>query len=101
MLTTICAYGFAGMTALGFALTVTDRILAKTTKFRIHENILMVIACLLGALGVTLGFFFARRGVYKPEFRLGVPAIALGEIVLLIWMVPGFFEALKSILGIV
>lgn len=100
MLTTICAYGFAVMTALGFVLTVTDRILAKTTKFRIHENILMVIACLLGALGVTLGFFFARRGLYKPEFRLGVPAIALGEIVLLIWMVPGFFEALKNVLGV-
>jgi len=100
MVAHILAYLTAGMTILGFILTVADRIFAKFSTFRIHENILLVIACLLGATGVMLGFFFARRGLYKPEFRLGVPAIALGELVLLFWMVPGFFEALKAVLGI-
>ncbi len=100
MLATIAAYTLIYMSALGFLLTVTDRILAKTTKIRIHENILIGVACLFGAIGVTLGFFLAKRGLYKPEVRLGVPAIALGETVLLFWAIPGFFAALQLALGI-
>ena len=99
MLTLILAYIAVVMTILGFVLTIVDRILAKFTKIRIHENILLGIACLLGAVGVMFGFFFAKRGLFKPEFRLGVPALALGEFVLLIWMAPGFFAAVKTVLG--
>lgn len=99
MLALILAYIAVVMTILGFVLTIADRILAKVSKIRIHENILLGIACLLGAAGVMLGFFFAKRGLFKPELRLGVPALALGELILLIWMVPGFFAAVKTVLG--
>lgn len=98
MFITIIAYIFIIANALGFLLTVIDRISAKVFKnLRIHENILLLIACLLGGFGVMLGLFFTPRGLYKPEFRLGIPAIALGELILLFWALPGFFDVLKSI----
>lgn len=101
MLAQILAYITVGATALGFVLTVLDRILAKATKgkTRIHENVLFAIACCLGALGVMLGVFFAARDLYKPEFRLGVPAIAVGELILLFWAVPDFWVAVKAVFG--
>ena len=100
-LASILAYGMVGMTGLGFLLTVLDRILAASTKktVRISENLLLGIAFLLGGIGVMLGFFLAKRGLYKPETRLGVPAVALGETILLFWMVPGFWEAVKAVFG--
>lgn len=97
MLATILAYITVCMTIIGFVATVADRVLAKLSKTRIPENLLFLMACLLGALGVTLGFFLAKRGLYKQETRLGVPAIALGEIVLLVWMVPGFWDAVLAV----
>lgn len=98
MFATILAYMFLIMSVLGFLLAVVDRICAaRAAKFRIHENVLFIVACLLGAVGVMLGFFLAKKGLYKQEIRLGIPAIAIGEVVLLIWAVPGFFDALKSI----
>lgn len=99
MLAKILAYATLIMTILGFVLTVIDRVGAKASKgsFRIHENILFIIACLLGAPGVMLGMLFAPRGLYKQEVRLGIPAIALGEVVLLFWAVPNFWIAMKAI----
>lgn len=98
MFVKIIAYTFVSVTVLGFVLTVFDRISAKVFKnFRIPENILLLLACLLGAFGVMLGLFLAPRSLYKQEFRLGVPAIALGELILLFWSVPGFWDALKGI----
>lgn len=101
MVAKILAYVAVGATALGFLLTVVDRVGAKVSKgkFRIHENVLFILACLLGALGVMLGMFFAPRGLYKPETRLGVPAIAVGELILLFSAVPGFWDAVKAIFG--
>lgn len=98
MLTQILAYAFVGMSALGFVLTVLDRILAKTAKkARIPEIVLFCLACLLGGLGVMLGLFLAPRGIYKKEFRLGIPALAAGEIILLAWMVPDFLAAVGGL----
>ncbi len=101
MLATIFAYALLGMNALGFVLTVLDRILAAVTKgkTRIPENLILYVGFLLGGIGVTLGFFLAKRGLYKAETRLGVPAVALGETILLFSMVPGLWDAVKLIFG--
>jgi uncharacterized membrane protein YsdA (DUF1294 family) len=88
---------FLIMSGLGFILTVADRVLARISKLRVHENILFIVACLLGALGVMLGFFFAKRDLYKREIRVGIPAIAIGEVILLLWAAPGFFAAVRDI----
>ena len=99
MLITLCAYLFIAMTILGFTLTVFDRFLARSGKKRLPETLLFTIACLLGAVGVMFGFFLAKRGVYSSAFRLGIPAIAVGELILLAWMVPSFFKTAASLLG--
>lgn len=105
MLATILANVFFYMTIGGFALTVFDRILAAATKkrekpIRLPEKLLLGIAFLFGGVGVMLGFFLARRDLYTPETRLGVPAVALGETILLFWTIPGFWAALAAVLGL-
>ncbi len=95
----IVAYALIIMTIVGFVLTVTDRIMAKATDGakRIKENFLLAIAFLLGGVGVMVGFFLAKHGLYKPETRLGVPAVAVGETILLFWFIPGVWDAIKII----
>lgn len=80
--------------------TLVSAFVPIKSRLRLPENLLLIIACLLGGIGVTLGFFLAKRGVYKPETRLGIPAIALGETIVIFQLVPGLWDALRAILGI-
>lgn len=97
MLATICAYTLLILSIVGFLLAVFDRNMARLGKKRLPEAVHLTVACCLGAIGTTLGFFLAKHKVFSMELRLAVPAIAVGEVVLLFWMVPGFWQAMVHI----
>lgn len=49
---------------------------------RIKLGAFLVVGILFGAVGELLGMIFCRHKWYKPSYRLGVPALALLNIVL-------------------
>lgn len=69
--------------ALGFALMLVDKLLAKKKQRRIPEASLMSIAVAGGSPGVLAGMLLARHKTRHIRFALGLPLILLLQILLL------------------
>ena len=69
--------------ALGFAIMLWDKYLAKNNLRRIPERSLFGIAVFGGSLGCILGMYTARHKTRHKSFTLGMPAILIVQIVLL------------------
>lgn len=70
--------------ALGFAIMLLDKLLAKKKLWRVPETSLFALAIIGGSLGCLLGMFLARHKTRHIEFILGLPAILVVHIVLLV-----------------
>ena len=87
MLTAICVFLLV-MNVLAFALMGIDKLKAKAGAWRVPEKTLFLVTALFGGLGGTLGMYFFRHKTKHWYFKLGFPALLVGQIVLLALVLP-------------
>lgn len=70
--------------AVGFAIMLYDKYLAKNNLWRIPEKTLFGIAAFGGSVGCLLGMYTARHKTRHKSFTLGIPAILAIQL-LAVW----------------
>lgn len=70
--------------ALGFLFMLIDKQKAKKKKWRIPEARLMLTAALGGSIGTLCGMYTFRHKTKHIKFTLGVPAILIGQVLLVL-----------------
>ena len=73
--------------ALGFAIMLWDKYLAKNNLRRIPEKSLFGIAVFGGSLGCIIGMYTARHKTRHKSFTLGMPAILIVQLLLLYFVI--------------
>lgn len=73
--------------ALGFAIMLWDKYLAKNNLRRIPEKSLFGIAVFGGSLGCIIGMYTARHKTRHKSFNLGMPAILVVQLLLLYFVI--------------
>lgn len=68
--------------ALGLAVMLLDKLLAKKKLWRVPESTLFAVAIIGGSLGSLVGMYLVRHKTMHIEFVLGLPAILIAHIVL-------------------
>lgn len=66
--------------AVGFAVMLYDKYLAKNNLWRIPETTLFGIAVIGGSVGCLIGMYTARHKTKHLSFTLGIPAILAAQI---------------------
>jgi uncharacterized membrane protein YsdA (DUF1294 family) len=69
--------------AIGFAIMLWDKYLAKNNLWRIPEKSLFGIAVFGGSLGCIVGMYTARHKTRHKSFTLGMPAILIVQLLLI------------------
>ena len=72
--------------ALGFAIMLWDKYLAKNNLRRIPERSLFGIAVFGGSLGCIIGMYTARHKTRHKSFTLGMPAILVAQLLFLYFL---------------
>lgn len=67
--------------AIGFAVMLFDKYLAKNNLWRIPEQSLFGIALFGGSLGCIAGMYTVRHKTRHKSFTLGMPAILIVQLV--------------------
>lgn len=70
------------MNAAGVISMLADKRKAKKKLWRIPEATLLTIAALGGSIGSLAGMYTFRHKTKHLKFRLGIPAILIGQLVL-------------------
>lgn len=73
--------------ALGFAIMLWDKYLAKNNLRRIPEKSLFGIAVFGGSLGCIIGMYTVRHKTRHKSFTLGMPAILIVQLLLLYFVI--------------
>lgn len=71
---------------VGYVSMFIDKRRAIKNKWRISENMLLIIAALGGSVGSLLGMKVFRHKTKHVKFTLGVPAIIIMQILLTIYI---------------
>lgn len=66
--------------AVGFAVMLYDKYLAKNNLWRIPETTLFGIAVIGGSVGCLIGMYAARHKTKHLSFTLGIPSILAAQI---------------------
>lgn len=66
--------------AIGFAVMLYDKYLAKNNMWRIPESTLFGIAAIGGSLGCLAGMYTVRHKTRHLTFTLGIPLILAAQI---------------------
>ena len=66
--------------AVGFAVMLYDKYLAKNNLWRIPETTLFGIAAVGGSIGCLVGMYTARHKTKHLSFTLGIPAILIAQV---------------------
>lgn len=69
--------------ALGFAIMLWDKYLAKNNLRRVPEKSLFGIAVFGGSLGCIIGMYTARHKTRHKSFTLGMPTILIVQLLCL------------------
>lgn len=69
---------------LTFVIYGIDKYKAKHSKWRISENMLMVLALMGGSVGALFGMYGFRHKTRKVKFNVGIPCILIVQV--LLWM---------------
>jgi len=72
------------MNIAGLVIMWEDKKRAKKHEYRISERTLWMVALLGGAVGATAGMQLYRHKTKHTSFKIGFPALAVIELVLLI-----------------
>ena len=73
--------------AAGFFSMLADKLRAKKKLRRIPERTLLIIALIGGSIGSLLGMYTFRHKTKHLKFTLGVPAILIGQILLVFLLI--------------
>ncbi len=76
---------YAVLNAASFGLYGVDKFKAKTERWRISEQSLL-IASLFGPIGALLGMQHFRHKTQKPMFKFLVPVFAGVHLLLVLWI---------------
>ncbi len=71
--------------ALGFAIMLYDKYLAKNNLWRIPEATLMGIAAIGGSIGCLCGMYTVRHKTRHLKVTLGIPASLAAQLLLVGW----------------
>ena len=69
---------------LSFILFGVDKSKARRGSWRVSEKTLFAVAAIGGSIGAILGMFLFRHKTKHFSFRLGLPLILVGQL-LLVW----------------
>lgn len=69
---------------IGIYIMYSDKEKAKHGQYRIPEATLWSVAIIGGAIGTTIGMHWFRHKTKHITFKLGFPALAIIDIVLLL-----------------
>ncbi len=72
--------------AVGFAVMLYDKYLAKNNLWRIPETTLFGIAAIGGSIGCLCGMYIARHKTKHLSFTLGIPAILVAQVAVYIFL---------------
>ncbi len=72
--------------AIGFAVMLYDKYLAKNNLWRIPEATLFGIAAIGGSVGCLCGMYTARHKTKHLSFTLGIPVILAVQIALIYFL---------------
>ncbi len=72
-----------GINIVTFAAFRYDKHQAKTDGWRVPERVLLILAVLGGSIGALAGMYYFHHKTLHNNFRLGVPAILVIQILLL------------------
>lgn len=72
--------------AIGFVLMLADKQKARKNLWRIPESTLLTAAILGGSIGTLIGMYTVRHKTRHLKFTLGVPAIAVLQLALAIYL---------------
>ncbi len=64
-------------------MVIVDKVNACESKWRISENALLSVSAIGGAVGMYITMHIIRHKTRKPKFMIGIPAIFIGEVLLL------------------
>ncbi|MCI2048176.1 MAG: DUF1294 domain-containing protein [Lachnospiraceae bacterium] len=67
-----------------FGVFALDKKKAVNHEFRVPEAVLFILALLGGSAGALAAMFILRHKNRKPAFFIGIPAILLGQVLLLV-----------------
>lgn len=73
--------------AVAFLLMLVDKQKARKNLWRIPERTLFLSALLGGSVGALLGMYTFRHKTRHLSFTLGMPAILIGQVVLVGYVV--------------
>lgn len=73
--------------AVAFLLMLVDKQKARKNLWRIPERTLFLSALLGGSIGALLGMYTFRHKTRHLSFTLGMPAILIGQVVLVGYLV--------------
>lgn len=77
---------FLVMSLISFFTMGHDKSAAKASKHRVSENTLWKLAILGGGIGAYLGMITFRHKTKHLNFRIGFTLLAIGHVILLIWI---------------
>ena len=72
------------MSVVTFALFGIDKWKAQHNRWRIPESTLLLFSLLMGGIGGVLGMLVFHHKTRKWKFRILVPLLAAGQVVLLL-----------------
>lgn len=67
-------------------LSAIDKVCARKAIWRVSEVTLLLSAVLGGSVGLLLGILLFRHKTKHNRFRIGVPLILLGQLVLVYFL---------------
>lgn len=73
--------------AVSFLLMLVDKQKARKKLWRIPESTLLLSAAIGGSIGALAGMYTFRHKTKHMKFTLGVPAILVGQIVVVFLLV--------------
>ena len=71
-------------------LTVSDKIKAKRSAWRVPEATLLIVSALGGSVAMLLTMLLIRHKTKHLKFMLGIPIIILLQIPLVYWVFTAF-----------
>ena len=71
---------------IGIILTAVDKFKAVHHKWRISESALLIVSALGGSVGMYATMLIIRHKTRKIKFMLGIPLIAVIELIAVLWV---------------
>lgn len=79
-------YYLAGINLVTFLTYGIDKWKARKSRWRIKERTLILLAAVGGSIGAWIAMTMFHHKTLHKKFYLGIPAIFLGQLALVLWL---------------